>query len=67
MKTPAILKLLWLPLLFGISVLVVLWVLWSVQQNNVNSLEQQINALKEGINKLPATVDPKKTIGAAED
>ncbi len=62
MRTLAVLKLLRLPLL-GISVLAVLLaVLWSVQQNNVNSLKQQINVLKEDINKLPATVDPKKQL-----
>lgn len=67
MKTPAISKLLRLPLLLGIPVLALLLALWLVQQHNVNSLDQQIDALQQQIETLPATVTPKDKLALEKD
>lgn len=67
MKPLAFPKILRLPLLLGIPILPVLLALWLVQQNNVNSLDQQINALQQQIDALPATVAPKDKFALEKD
>ena len=67
MKTLAtILKHLRLPLL-STFILAVLVALWWVQQNNVNSLSQQIGTLQQQIDALPATVTPKDKLALKKD
>lgn len=67
MNTLAIQKYLRLPLLLGIAILAVLLALWLAQQNNVNSLAQQIDALQHQIDALPATVTPKDKLALEKD
>ncbi|WP_250124930.1 pentapeptide repeat-containing protein [Chroococcidiopsis sp. CCMEE 29] len=67
MRTLAIPKYLRLPLLLGIPILAVLLALWLAQQNNVNSLAQQIDALQQQIDTLPATVTPKDKLALQKD
>jgi hypothetical protein len=66
MRTLAIPKYLRLPLLLGIPILAVL-VLWRVQQNNVNSLAQQIDALQQKIDAMPPTVTLEDKLALEKD
>lgn len=56
MKIPGLLKLLWLPLLVSGSVLVVVAILWQLQQQNVRYLGSQIDTLQGKIDDLQKTV-----------
>ncbi len=56
-----------LPLLIGVPLLLLLLVFWSVQQDSVNSLKQQITDLKQQIDALPATVVPKDKLALKKD
>lgn len=55
-----------LPLLLGIS-LILLVTLWWVQQNNVHSLSQQIGTLQKQIDALPAAVESKDKLALKKD
>lgn len=56
MKIPGLLKFLWLPLLVSGSVLVVVAILWQLQQQNVRYLGSQIDTLQGKIDDLQKTV-----------
>lgn len=56
MKIPGLLKFLWLPLLVSRSVLVVVAILWQLQQQNVRYLGSQIDTLQGKIDDLQKTV-----------
>lgn len=66
MKIPAIPKYLLRVLFWGIPILAVPF-FWGMQQNNVNSLDKQIDALQQRINALPPTVAPEDKLGLEKD
>lgn len=52
----------WIILIIGL-----LLILWKLQQNNLDSLNQKLIALEQDIKNLPSTISPKDKLGLEKD